>query len=53
MIGGSVLKLDGSYVDDPLSGPFRNYVHKAQEILAGIPEAHASSDAAFVVGCRT
>ena len=50
VIGGAVGKLDGSDIDDPLPGPVRHDVHKAVEVLAGIPEAHAPAGAGFVVG---
>ena len=50
MIGGTVRKLRRSNINDPLSGSFRDDVHEAVEILAGIPEAHSSPYAALIVG---
>ena len=51
MIGGAVGPLDGSDVDDPLPGPVRCHVDKAQKILTGIPEAHAPSGAGLIEAC--
>ena len=50
MVGAAVLKLGGGNVDNPLSCPVRDQMHKAKKILTGIPEAHAASDAGLVVG---
>ena len=52
MISGSVLKLRGSNVNDPLPCLFRNQMNKAKQILTGITEAHAAADAGFVVAGR-
>ena len=36
-------------VEDPLPGPLRNEVDKAEEVLVGVAEAHASADAGLEV----
>ena len=50
VVGAAVRKLGGGDIDNPLPCPVRDQVHKAKEILAGIPKAHAPSDAGLVIG---
>ena len=49
MIGAAVRELRRRNVQDAFACPLRNHMDKAQQILAGIPEAHASAHAAFKV----
>ena len=50
VIGAAVGKLDRRDVQDPLPRAFRNEMHEAEQILAAVAEAHASSGPALVVG---
>ena len=49
MVGAAVRELRGGDVQDSLSRSLRDHMHKTEQILAGIPEAHASSHAAFKI----
>ena len=49
MIGASIRKLCGSYIQDPFPGASRDQVNKAEQILTGVTETHASSDTGFIV----
>ena len=50
VVGAAVGKLRSRDVQNPLPGPLRDHVHEAQQVLAGVPEAHAPARAAFKVG---
>ncbi len=52
MVCRSVFELDGCNVDYSLPRSVGDDVHEAQEVLTGVPEAHAASDSAFIVGGR-
>ena len=52
MISRAILKLCGCNVEYSLSCSVRNQMHEAQQILTGIPKAHASSDAWFKIRSR-
>ncbi len=45
MISAAVLKLRGSDIDDALLCTVRNQMHKTEQILTGIAEAHTTPDA--------
>ncbi len=51
MVSAAVLELGGGNVDDTLPSAVRNQVYETEQILTGIAEAHAASDAGFIVGC--
>ncbi len=53
MVSRAVLKLNGSNINNSLACILGNEVDKACEVLAGITEAHAATDAAFKVRSRT
>ena len=53
MVGGAVGELGGRNIQQPLSCLFGDHVDKAQQILAGVPEAHAPAHAAFEVAGGT
>ena len=52
VVGAAVLKLGGSDIEDAAACAFGDHVHEAQQVLAGIAEAHAAADAALVVAGR-
>ncbi len=49
MVCGTVLKLNGSDVDDSLASILGNEVNETCEVLAGVTEAHTTADAALEV----
>ena len=49
MVGTAVRELCGCNIQNSLSCPLRNHMHKTEQILAGIPESHSPSHAAFKV----
>ena len=49
VIGAAVRKLGCGDVQNAASCPVRNQMDKAQQILAGVPEAHAAAETAFVI----
>ena len=49
VIGAAVRKLRGGDVQDPLSCALRNDMHKAEQVLTRIAEAHPAAHAAFKV----
>ena len=49
VVRAAVLELGGRYIDEPLPGAGGYQVHEAQQVLGGIPEAHAPANAAFKV----
>ena len=53
MIAAAVWELGAGNVDDALPCTGGNLMHKAHEVLVGVAEAHASSDAALEETCRT
>ena len=52
VVGAAILKLGGGNIQNALPGAGGDDVHKAQQILTAVPEAHAASGAAFVVAGR-
>ena len=52
MVGAAVLKLGGGDIQNALPGAGGDDVHKAQQILTAVPEAHAASGTAFKVAGR-
>ena len=50
VVGAAVRELGGRDVQDALPGAAWDQVHKAQEVLRGIAEAHAPADARLKVG---
>ena len=53
MICAAVFKLRRCDIQNPLPGPVRNQMHKAEQILAGIPKSHPPSYARFIIRSRT
>ena len=53
VISAAVGELCGGNIQDTFSCPLRNQMEEAQEILAGIPKAHASADTGLIVGGGT
>ena len=53
VIATAVRELGAGDVDDALAGTGRNLMNEAYEVLVGIAEAHASTDAALEETCRT
>ena len=53
VICASVFKLGSSDIEQTLSCAVRNQMNEAEQILAGITEAHTTAGAGFEVGCRT
>ena len=49
VVGAAVRELGGSNVQQTLPGLFGNHMHEAQQVLTGIPEAHATAHAAFKI----
>lgn len=49
MVGGTVGKLDGRNVNNPLPGALRHDVHKPEQILAGVAEAYPPACARLVI----
>ena len=49
VVGAAVLKLGGGNVQDTAPGTGGDHVHKAQQVLAAVPEAHAAANAALVI----
>ena len=49
VVGAAVLKLGGGDIQNALPGTGGDDMHKAQQILTAVPEAHAASGTAFVV----
>ena len=52
VIGAAVRKLRGGDVQDPLSCALRNDMHKAEQVLTRIAEAHPAAHAAFKIAGR-
>ncbi len=52
MVGASVLELRRGDVDDAFARAVRDQVHETEQILAGIPKAHAAANAGLIVGGR-
>ena len=52
VVGAAVLKLGGGDIQNALPGAGGDDVHKAQQILTAVPEAHAASGTAFKVAGR-
>jgi hypothetical protein len=50
---GAVLELGGSDIDDTLSCTIRDQMYEAEQILAGITEAHATTDARLIIRSGT
>ena len=53
MVAATVRELGAGDVDDALAGTGRYLMNEAYEVLVGIAEAHASTDAALEETCRT
>ena len=49
VIGAAVRELGGGDVQNALPRPARHQMHEAQQVLAGIPKAHAPAGAAFII----
>ena len=49
VIGAPVRKLRRGYIENALTGAARYHMDKAEEILTGVPKAHAAPHAALVV----
>ena len=52
MIGAAIRELRRRDIQNPLAGARGNQVHKAEQILRGIAEAHAAADAGFIIAGR-
>ena len=52
MIGRTVFHLGGGDIQNPLAGKLRQDMHKPQQVLCRIPEAHAAADARLKVRGR-
>ena len=52
VIGAAVGELGGGDVQNTLAGPFRDHMHEAEQILAGITEAHPAPHAGFEITGR-
>ena len=53
MVCASVLKLCCGDVEDALSGTIRDQMNETEQILTGITESHATSDAGLKIGSGT
>lgn len=53
MIGTSIFKLCGCNIQYSLAGAIWDQMDKSQQILTGIPKAHAASGSGFKVRSRT
>ena len=53
VIASAVFQLCRCQVDQTLSCSVRNLVYKAQQVLVGVTESHATADTALEVRCRT
>jgi len=53
MVCASVLKLRCGDVENALSGAVRNQMNETEQILTGIAESHAASDAGLKIGSGT
>ena len=53
MVSTSVLKLCGGDIEDTLSCAIRDQMNETEQILTGITESHAASDAGFIIGSGT
>ena len=53
MVSAAVLELGGSDIDDTLSCTIRDQMYEAEQILAGITEAHATTDSRLIIRSGT
>ncbi len=52
MVRPAVFELGGGQIQQPFPGPGWGHLHKAQQILVGIPETHAPTHAGLEIGGR-
>ena len=53
MVSAAVLELSGSNIDDTFSCSIRDQMYEAEQILAGITEAHTTADSGLVIRSGT